>query len=191
MTDAPRPRGRLQLLGIAAVFFAPLLFAAWLYYAGEPIQPQGRSNHGALLEPIINLDDALPGAALHEYNAGRWLLVYQNRGSCEGSCRDSLYTIRQSRLMLGTEMDRVVRIFLHGDSAPDTVFIADEHKGLMTLEDEALSELLDDKKPAELSAGGYYLIDPHGNLVMYFHPDIYPGDMVEDIKRLLRLSHIG
>jgi hypothetical protein len=27
--------------------------------------------------------------------------------------------------------------------------------------------------------------------VMYFHPDLNPADMVDDIKRLLRLSHIG
>ena len=39
--------------------------------------------------------------------------------------------------------------------------------------------------------GGYYLVDPHGNLVMYFGPDIDPRDMVDDIKRLLKLSRIG
>ena len=46
-------------------------------------------------------------------------------------------------------------------------------------------------KPTELPAGGYYLIDPLGNLVMYFRPDMNPSDMVDDIKRLLRLSRIG
>jgi hypothetical protein len=35
--------------------------------------------------------------------------------------------------MLGKEMDRLIRVFLHGDSAPDTVLLADEHEGLVTL----------------------------------------------------------
>ena len=93
--------------------------------------------------------------------------------------------------MLGKEMDRVGRVFLHGESAPDTVFLAAEHKGLITLRDNALSELLSNKRPGELAAGGYFLVDPLDNLVMYFHPGLDPGDMVDDIKRLLGLSHIG
>mgnify|MGYP003626061973 FL=1 len=34
-------------------------------------------------------------------------------------------------------------------------------------------------------------MDPLGNLVMYFEPGLDPGKMVEDIKRLLKLSSIG
>jgi hypothetical protein len=71
------------------------------------------------------------------------------------------------------------------------VLLADEHPGLVALNDGALKELLDNKKPTDLEAGGYYLIDPLGNLLMYFRPDIDPGAMVEDIKHLLELSRIG
>jgi hypothetical protein len=183
--------GRLQLSIIAAVFFGPLFFAGWLYYKGELIQPIGMTNNGALLEPIINLADPLPDSPLHEHNTEVWLLAYKNRGGCEASCQEALYTTRQMRLMLGKEMDRVRRIFLHGESPPDTVFLAEEHQGLISLQDDDLSELLDQKKPDNLAAGGYFLIDPHGNLVMYFHPELNPGDIVNDIKRLLRLSRIG
>jgi hypothetical protein len=93
--------------------------------------------------------------------------------------------------MLGKEMDRLIRVFLHGESSPDTVFLADEHAGLVAVRDERVSALLKNKKPAELSAGGYFLMDPLGNLVMYFEPTIDPSDMVIDIKRLLKLSRIG
>jgi hypothetical protein len=93
--------------------------------------------------------------------------------------------------MLGKEMDRVERVFLHGEQRPDTLLVAEENKGVVTLQDPALRALLDDKKPRSLPAGGFYLIDPHGNLVLYFSPDIKPRDMVGDIKRLLKLSRIG
>jgi hypothetical protein len=191
VAEGRRMSGRLQLGLIASVFFGPLVFAAWLYFSGNLIQPTSRSNHGALLEPIISLPDAVPDSGLHSYNKNHWILLYSDAGICAESCLDVLHTQRQSRLMLGKEMDRVARVFLHGDSPPDTVLLTDEQNGLITLSDSKLIQLLDNKKPAELPAGGYYLIDPLGNLVMYFRPDINPREMVDDIKHLLRLSRIG
>ena len=191
MTEPRRKTARLQLALIAAVFFGPLLIAAWLYYGGFFADQLGRSNHGALLEPIINLDEALPDSALYEQREGGWLLLYADGDACADACRQALYTIRQSRKMLGKEMDRVKRVFLHGTTLPDTVFLAAEHPGLITIEDASLSGLLENKRPQELPAGGFYLIDPLGNLVLYFRPDIEPSDMVSDIKRLLKLSRIG
>ena len=183
--------GKLQLALIAAVFLGPVLIGAWLYFSGSSMVPEGRSNHGALLEPIVSLGDELPDSPIHPLHEKSWVLVYANPGECDETCRDALYTLRQSRLMLGKEMDRLTRVFLHGETAPDTVFLATEHAGLMTIEDASLAGLLDNKRPDELREGGYFLIDPLGNLVMYFRPDIDPSDMVDDIKHLLRLSRIG
>jgi hypothetical protein len=181
----------LQLLLVALVFLGPLVVAAWLYNQGESHAPSGRTNHGELLEPIINVRTSLSSAGIPEKKNHGWLLVYANTASCDDPCRSALYTYRQARLMLGKEMDRVRRVFLHGDTLPDTVFLAEEHPGLITIEDSSLDGLLNNKRPADLPAGGYFLIDPHGNLVMYFRPDLDPAEMVDDIKHLLRLSRIG
>ena len=191
MADPKRSPARVQLALIALVFFGPLVVAAWLYYGGYFADSGERTNHGVLLEPIINLGELLPDSGLHPHNEGHWLLLYADDGECADACRSALYTTRQSRTMLGREMDRVVRVFLHGPAAPDRVFIDTEHKGLITLEDASLSGLLEKKRPADLPARGYYLVDPLGNLVMYFRPDIDPSEMVDDIKHLLRLSRIG
>jgi hypothetical protein len=191
MSEVKQGKGRLQLLLIAVVFLGPLVLAAWLYFAGQNLTPEGRTNSGALLQPIVNLRDALPDSPLHEHNDDHWVLLYAKDGACDEACAFSLYTLRQSRLMLGKEMDRLARVFLHGDTPPDTVLIANEHEGLVSLQDGSLSALLEAKRPADLDAGGYYLVDPLGNLVMYFQPDIDPAAMVEDIKHLLELSRIG
>ena len=191
MTRRKDPAGRVQLFLISLVFFGPLILATWLYFSGEGFRPEGRANHGQLLEPMININDALPDASINQHNQGHWLLVYSNLGVCDEACEYSLLTLRQSRLMLGKEMDRVTRVFLHGESAPDTVLLADQHAGLISQSDSSLSGLLEEQRPAELAAGGYFLIDPLGNLVMYFGPDLDPKDMVEDIERLLKLSRIG
>ncbi|MCP4299030.1 MAG: hypothetical protein GY783_00465, partial [Gammaproteobacteria bacterium] len=141
MTKKKDIAGRFQLVLIASVLFGPLILAAWLYFSGAGFRPEGKTNHGELLQPLISIRDALPGSAIHKCNDGYWLLVYANAGVCDAACEYALYTLRQSRLMLGKEMDRLVRVFLHGDTAPDTVFLADEHAGLITLRDSGFSEL--------------------------------------------------
>jgi hypothetical protein len=186
-----RPRGRLTLLLIALIFLGPLAFAAWLYYSGDTLQPEGRANHGVLLEPITSLPEAVPGSAMYGLEGNLWKLVYVHTSACEDDCRNGLYTIRQIRLMLGREMDRVERVFLHGDAPLDTLYIQAEHEGLAALGETPLADFLVNRIPPDVPPNGYFLVDPLGNLVLYFPPGINPRDMVSDIKRLLRLSRIG
>ncbi|MGH8224510.1 MAG: hypothetical protein ACREQZ_16200 [Woeseiaceae bacterium] len=188
-TGGGRPRGRLQLLLVAAVFLAPLAAALWLYYGGHALQPEGRTNHGALFDPVRSLADDHPG--LRQLGEGRWLFIYMDSGPCRQSCLNALHTLRQSRLMLGNDMHRVQRVFLHGETTPDKVFLATEHEGLELLRDDALQRTLTAALHGDLSPGGYFIVDPLGNLVMYFPPDLRPRDMVDDIEHLLELSRIG
>lgn len=190
MSEKKTTWARVQMLLIATVFLGPLLAAAILYYGGFFVA-EGRSNHGALLEPITSIADQLPDSELITQGDGYWVLLYANDQDCASDCRQALYTLRQSRKMLGKDMDRLKRVFLRGESPVDTVFLAREHAGLITIRGESLSALLDNVRPQNLDAGGLYLVDPLGNLVMYFPPGTDPGDMVEDIKHLLKLSRIG
>jgi hypothetical protein len=188
-------RGRLKLLLIALIFLGPLGVAAWLYYEGTNLQPEGRTNAGRLLEPIVNVNAALDDTSLAQLTGGAseggWIMLYRNEGECGEACEEALYRMRQSRLMLGRDMTRVTRVFLHGDIAPDKVRVDAEHEGLVTIRHGGLAGILDRKRPTDLPPGGLYLIDPLGNLVMYFTADLAPDDMVADIEHLLDLSRIG
>jgi cytochrome oxidase Cu insertion factor (SCO1/SenC/PrrC family) len=192
---APVARGRMKLLLIALIFLGPLVVAAWLYFAGQGLQPTGRTNAGTLLEPIVSLDEAVgPGrlsAATRGESDGHWVIVYVNPARCDEACGQTLYRMRQSRLMLGRDMTRLVRLFLHGEIAPDTVLLETEHEGLIAARDAALADALERKRPADLAPGGLYLIDPLGNLVIYFAAGLAPEDMVGDIEHLFDLSRIG
>jgi hypothetical protein len=185
-----RASGWLQVVLIGLLFGVPLVLAAWLYYGGS-FRPAGRTNHGALLEPIVNLAGTIPASSAVRLAEGHWLLVYANDDECGAECRDALYTLRQSRLMLGHDAGRLTRVFLHGELAPDRVFLQEHHAGLEVVEDPDFADLLATIRPEQLPAGGFFLVDPLGNLVMYFAPDIDPGDMVDDIEHLLDLSRIG
>ncbi len=185
-------KGRVTLFLIALVFLGPLGVAAWMYFGDRAWQPAGRSNFGRLLAPVVNLNEQARLDALSNGSTERrWALIYANREPCLDACRDALYRLRQSRLMLGKDRPRLVPVFLHGDSRPDKVFLDSEHKGLITIKNAGLSDLLDDSRPDDLSPGGLFLVDPLGNLVMYFAPDLEPKDMISDIEHLLELSRIG
>jgi hypothetical protein len=41
------------------------------------------------------------------------------------------------------------------------------------------------------AAGRIYLVDPLGNLLMSYAPDAPDKALLTDVKKLLRLSHIG
>jgi hypothetical protein len=190
MTRGGRTTGGLQIVLVAMLFGVPLILAAWLYYDGS-LQPAGRTNHGAILEPIVNLRESMPNSTAAELSEDHWLLVYANASTCDEECRGALYMLRQSRLMLGNDMHRLLRVFLRGPAVPDRVFIEEQHPGLAVVEDRNMAELLEARRPRELAPGGFFLVDPLGNLVMYFPSDIDPGEMVEDIQQLLDLSRIG
>ena len=186
-----KPSGaRLPIAIIALVFFGPLIAATWMYFSGA-LTPSGRSNYGVLLEPVVNIRDIMPETSLLSLADGQWMLLYANEAECGEPCREGLYRHRQVRLMLGRERQRVVRVFLHGDSPPDTVFLQGEHPGLKTTSDNDLARLLERKRPQDALPGGIYLVDPLFNLVMYFPPDLDPRELVDDVEHLLELSRIG
>lgn len=190
MTENLSKSGRLQILIIALVFFGPLILATWMYSTGR-LQPASKTNHGALFDPVLNLGESLPDSPLLHIESRPWRLIYAKAGDCRQPCRDALYRLRQIRLMLGNEMDRVSRIFLYGASPPDAEFLNDQHRGLITMSDKALEDLLEERRPKELPPGGIYLVDPLDNLIMYFAPDTTPNAIADDLRHLLRLSRIG
>jgi hypothetical protein len=183
--------GRRQLLIIAAAFLVPLLLASGMYYSGIGVPSGTGTQHGLLLEPILHLPDSLQAEDQLDLSGQHWLMVYADAGICGQPCKDALYKLRQMRLMLGNDMNRVERLFLHAEAAPDTVFLEQQHRGLKHSNKPDLIELLNSRKPPGATAGGIYLIDPLGNLVMYFPQELLPREMLDDVKHLLELSRIG
>jgi hypothetical protein len=195
MTISAGFAARKQFLLLGLLFVGPMLIATWMYFAGNGWQPLATTNHGRLLEPIINLDDPPDPHPLSELTAGQtdnyWVLIYDDAAECLETCFDALNRQSQARMMLGNDVRRVKRVFLHGATTPDTVFLNEHHQGLITVNDSGLRQLLDTKRPDDLPAGGLYLVDPLGNLVMYFSADLAIRDVVDDFKHLLKVSRIG
>lgn len=185
-----RSRNLRTLAGLAALFFVPLVASFWLYY-GTAWRPAGHVNYGELISPPRPLPTVnLPGVpALFR---GRWTLVYVGDGSCDASCRQALYVMRQTRLALGTDMTRIARVFLVSGGCCARDYLAREHAGLVILDATGargaglLGEFPSADRPHTL-----YVVDPLGNLMMRYDVRRSPGGLLLDLKKLLGLSSIG
>jgi hypothetical protein len=211
----PQHRGRQRraLIGLALLFFAPVALAFILYY-GIGWRPGGHVNHGDLVEPPVPLPDlALPrtdeprpevaGAATPAGVAaasmsqtllkGKWTLLYLGAGSCSAGCRTDLYNTRQVRAALGRDRERVQRVFLAEGACCDFEWLRVQQPDLITVRAGAdIAPLVAILERAHRAATDrVYLVDPLGNLMMSYALDARPKGMLEDLKKLLRLSHVG
>lgn len=212
--DELRARNLRTLAGLAALFFAPLLIAFWLYY-GTGWRPAGRVNHGELIDPprplpAVNLPRvplAPLAPALEDGQGPRnrelsapapppfrrtWTLAYVGNGGCDAACREALFVMRQTRLALGTDMTRVARVFLVTGNCCAKAFLAREHAGLVVLDASgAPGGTLLATFPGEDREHSLFVVDPLGNLMMRYDVRRDPGGLLIDLRRLLELSGIG
>ena len=122
----------------------------------------------------------------------KWSLVYVGDGACDADCRKALVFARQTRLSLNQEMIRVDRVMLATDHCCDRTYLDAEQAGL-TLIDGAAPALQEFVAafPATDRAASLFVVDPLGNLVMRYDVRTDPKGLLTDLKKLLKLSHIG
>jgi cytochrome oxidase Cu insertion factor (SCO1/SenC/PrrC family) len=186
-----RTRNLRTVGALAALFLVPLALAFYTYY-GTDWRPAQRVNHGVLITPPRPLPatPAAPGSA--RVFRGRWSLVYVGAGQCDADCRWTLYVMRQTRLGLNADMTRVEQVFLASGACCDRAGLAQADPGLVVLDASgAAGAALVAQFPAAGRTHTLYVVDPLGNLMMSYDARLDPHGLLEDLKKLLRLSHIG
>lgn len=184
--------GRWRMLLVLLACAAPVIASYTTYYF---IQPQGRVNHGELINPARPLGDPplahLDGrpARLSDYR-GKWLMVTIDRGTCEAACTDKLFKMRQLRTMQGKERERIERVWLISDDDPLSTMLMREYDDMRMLRARG-SPLLRELPSGGDEADSIWLVDPLGNLVLRYPRDADPRKMHKDIGRLLKVSGIG
>jgi len=193
--SAEERRQRRLLIGLALMFFAPLGVSFYLYYGRGAWRPGKHLNAGELIDPPRPLPAlALPlaggGATDPQFLRGKWTILYVQDGSCGDDCRRHLYDTRQVRLALDRDMDRVQRVFIAGPDCCDFEALREANPDLIAVRGgDPLLALL--PRAVAQDPGRIYLIDPLGNLMMFYAADAEPKGILQDMKRLLSLSHIG
>ena len=161
-------------------------------------------NHGQLISPArplpavtlprVSQEPSAPGAPPSAAAPFRshWSLVYIGGGDCDVACRETLYVMRQTRLGLNNDMTRVERVFLVSHDCCDRAFLGRENAGLVVLDAGAPSaESLLALFPPQGREHTLFVVDPLGNLMMSYDARGNPRGLLEDLQKLLRLSHIG
>jgi hypothetical protein len=100
--------------------------------------------------------------------------------------------MRQTRLALNTDMTRVARVLLAGSLTPALEMLAREYPGLTVLDARApQGSALLAQFPDGARAHTLFVVDPLGNLMMSYDARTNPRGLLDDLRKLLRLSHIG
>jgi len=185
-----RARNLRTVALLAVLFLIPLVAAFAMYYGGS-WRPAGSTNHGELIEPARPLPplDASYSATTFTH---AWSLVYVGAGDCDESCHTALYVMRQTRLSLNNDMERVQRVFVATGSFGAREFLAREEAGLVVIiatgpEAQKLLQQFPDAQRTH----SIFVVDPLGNLMMRFDARANPRGLREDLVKLLKLSHIG
>jgi cytochrome oxidase Cu insertion factor (SCO1/SenC/PrrC family) len=192
---------RQAIVLLALIFLAPTFVALVMHNVS--LKPDVTTNSGTLVHPARPL--ALPtdivhgGKPLAEYLQGKWTLVYLGNADCDDTCKANLYKMRQARTAQNEHMKRVQRLFVFegGPLSEDvTAYLASEQPQLdrVQLSPPQFGQLaeffvIDDIKVRD--AGRVYIVDPFGNLMMYYPPNADPRGLLKDLKKLLKYSRIG
>ncbi|MDO8320255.1 hypothetical protein [Rhodoferax sp.] len=188
--------GRLKLLAILLACSLPVLVALFVFYV---VRPHGEASLGDLVTPVrpvpqaqgLSLDGAhVPLPSLR----AQWLLVKIDGGSCVQDCQKQLTVLRQFRLMLGKDMDRLDWLWLINDQAPVSPALAAglKHDGatVLRVDTNILSAWL--PAPAGKAQQDYiYVVDPMGNTMMRFPSRLDSAAAAKakrDMEHLLRAS---
>jgi hypothetical protein len=185
-----RVRNLRTIGALAALFFLPLLVSFWMYYATD-WRPAGSTINGELIDPPRPLPAVQSSAG--EMFRDSWTMVYAGDGACDDACRHALLVMRQTRLALNNEMSRVKRAFLATAACCDKQFLEREHEGMVILDAGASADMqaLVQQFPVEDRAHMLFVVDPLGNLMMRYDARQNPKGLLQDLKKLLKLSHIG
>ena len=186
--------GRWKMFVVLLVCAAPVIASYFTYYV---VRPDGRRNFGELIDPQRPLPDLvahnLQGQPVNlKTLQGQWLLISTAEASCDAACARNLYLQRQLREGLGKDKDRLDWVWLIADSAPvpDLLLPALKEATVLRVPQAELSQWLEPQAGRELNEH-LYLVDPMGNWMMRFPPQLDNATAAKtkrDLDRLMRAS---
>lgn len=194
-------RSRVQLVLLVALFLVPPV-AAWV--AWKTLGTQGveaTTNAGTLVAPprplqVSGLYQADGVAYADRDLRGRWTYVLFAGGDCDQRCEQQLYLTRQTRIGMNKDVPRIQRLLVLSQmpSASLAGRLANEHSDLrwVVLGDDAGPWLQGFEGDRFQPLGEqYFLVDPLGNLMMYYDLDVPAKGVMKDLQKLLKISQVG
>lgn len=204
------------LLLIAAL---PIGSATWYFSTHEYTGLIPTSSKGVLLRSVFDVstldlrngagepaylpfEEMVAGVSPEDYEPRPWQLLYLGAPECDDSCQQRLYFLRQLHVRLGREFGRVQRVYVQASDRPGPLpqetatFMAEQQPDMKVVYADAMTlrAQLGNSVPAgvdPLSSHYIYVVDPLGNVMLYFTPENSPEDILSDLDTLLDNSSLG
>ena len=178
-----RNRRRLQLLGVASLFAAPILVGIALVLAGWmpgtksyglPILPQRN-----LAGTPVQLDDGAPFA--WRDRDFHWTLVALPGPDCAARCSQALDMIERARITLNQNADKLRLLYL---GAPRDSTARAPMRAWQTGMSQAIA--LDDLRPHARDSLAAVLVMPDGVALTHYPPGFDPEGLKKDLQKVVR-----
>ena len=175
---------RKEFWMLLAMFILPIAFGTLFFYTNPNYFSESTVNYGELVRPVIATDESDIEIDSSASLQGIWTMAYVS-SRCDEACEKAVADMKTIRTLMNDDMRRIQRmIIIEDNSIPKS-----DDKGLIKarLISEKLTQSL--KKYTE---NAIYLIDPIGNIMLYYEPqDIDIRLVIKDLKRLFKYSRIG
>ena len=184
-------KARISLIVIVILFTSPFI-ASWylVFYTDFKKNDIGVQN-GSLIDPVIEVG-VIEGQAIGDNTKqkllGKWTLTGFVSNGCNVDCEKLLYTLRQTRLALGKNLDKVGRLIL--TDSEEVMSYVEEYKGQKVVKDPVEYDRLINKfrEIENFDATDIFLIDPYGFIMMRYKRDMNPKGIIKDVERLIKNS---
>ena len=189
--------GKKTLLTLIAVFVAPILLGTIIFLNSDNLGlGTETTNYGTLIQPIVNLsvtgvDVDGEAADVEKLVRNKWTLLYFAPEVCAEKCVERQALLKRIRLLTNEDMRRIQTTTIYPATPTNTEQLAKDYSTMII---GTLGEKGTDFKAQfpKLEEHPIYVIDPLGNLMMYYSgdtPDI--KRIMKDFKRILKYSNIG
>lgn len=175
-TNRIQKRNRMHMLGIMAVALVSVGGAYMLFYVAKESGGWGTTNRGAFVEPPVNTREL--GWQVLPEEPGWWIWMVADQ--CATQCQETAANMRATHILLNREAGRVQRGYTALDANAANAWL-EEYPRMVQIS-------IADPEPL---SDGVYIVDPLGNLVLYYPLDTDPEAVLQDLKKLLKLSQIG
>jgi len=180
---APKPpgaeltqrRNRTQMIVIVLITFVTLGGSYAMFYGAKNSGGWSTTNNGAFVEPATNIEQLgwqVSGELRHW-----WLWTVAQ--DCGLQCETSAQQMRALHILLNRDAERVRR-GITITAARDPHWLA-QYPGLTRVGVTELAGLAD----------GVYIVDPNGNVILFYPLAVDPKAVLQDLKKLLKVSQIG
>ena len=169
---------------LLAMFILPIAFGTLFFYANPNYFSESTVNYGELVRPVIATDEndiEIDGDASLQ---GIWTMVYVS-SHCDDACEKAVADMKTIRTLMNADMRRIQRMIIIKDNS--TPKNSDKSLIKARVTSQKLTQNL-----KNYTENAIYLIDPIGNIMLYYEPqNIDVRLVIKDLKRLFKYSRIG